>query len=126
LNFQVMDLLWLDRSFSSVCSGPRKKRISTRGLDRWLFSLQKWKFRLVGPLSLTPRTPYQRYATCNPAKNFTFLFSLCTKCCWRFVCWILCRTIDVSQDPLGKPQEEGMMSTTVSFPSVWNQSLIDQ
>jgi hypothetical protein len=28
--------------------------------------------------------------------------------------------------PVGKPQEEGMMSTTVSFPSLWNQSLIDQ
>jgi hypothetical protein len=27
--------------------------------------------------------------------------------------------------PVGKPQEEGMMSTTVSFPLVWNQSLID-
>jgi hypothetical protein len=28
--------------------------------------------------------------------------------------------------PVGKPQEEGMMSTTVSFSSVWNQGLIDQ
>jgi hypothetical protein len=28
--------------------------------------------------------------------------------------------------PVGKPQEEGMMSTAVSFLSVWNQSLIDQ
>jgi hypothetical protein len=28
--------------------------------------------------------------------------------------------------PVGKPQEEGMMSTTVSFPSVWNQDLIHQ
>jgi hypothetical protein len=24
-NLQVMDLFWLDRSFSSVCSGPREK-----------------------------------------------------------------------------------------------------
>jgi hypothetical protein len=28
--------------------------------------------------------------------------------------------------PVGKPQEEGMMSTAVSFPPVWNQGLIDQ
>jgi hypothetical protein len=28
--------------------------------------------------------------------------------------------------PVGKPQEEGIMSTSVSFPSVWNQGSIDQ
>jgi hypothetical protein len=28
--------------------------------------------------------------------------------------------------PDGKPQEEGMMSTSISFLSVWNQGLIDQ
>jgi hypothetical protein len=28
--------------------------------------------------------------------------------------------------PVGKPQEECMMSTSASFPSIWNQSLIDQ
>jgi hypothetical protein len=28
--------------------------------------------------------------------------------------------------PVGKPQEEGMMSTIVSFPLVWYQGLIDQ
>jgi hypothetical protein len=28
--------------------------------------------------------------------------------------------------PVGKSQEEGMMSTTVSFSLVWNQNLIDQ
>ena len=29
-------------------------------------------------------------------------------------------------EAIGKPQEEGVMSTTTSFPSVKNQGLIDQ
>jgi hypothetical protein len=69
----------------------QRKRISIRGLDLWLPSLQKTKFPRAWSLPSTPCTPCHKYATCNPKKYF-ILFFLLTMYCWRSTLCILCRT----------------------------------
>jgi hypothetical protein len=107
-SIQVVDLLWFERSLSSVCSGSRGKGSWQEGeIIDYSYCQDGDSCLCISFLRL--HTPFAIGTRLVIWFFFTFLLSLCTVCCWHSVCRILCRAINLlaSRPPFFEGENSG-------------------